>query len=334
MYFRFMKKCLVMFSGGLDSAIAIHLLKQQGIDVLALHFILPFYSDMGRAHEDIKSKAAVLGVPIRIVEEGAEYLPIFKDPVFGYGKHANPCMDCRIHRLTRAAAVMREEGAAFIATGEVVGQRPMSQRRDCLDIIEKRTGLRGLLLRPLSAGLLRPTIPEEEGWVDRAKLLSIGGRGRKDQIAYANRHGLPVVMPGGGCLLTYEQTARRFLDLQTHTPDFSLSDFKLIAYGRHFRLSASARLVVARNDEENGVFDKLILPDDHVLMMADVLGPLGILRGASDPSILQTACAIFSRYSKARDCPLTKVRVVRNASTNIVSVQPARDDECSAARIF
>jgi tRNA-uridine 2-sulfurtransferase len=328
-----MVKCLVMFSGGLDSTIAVHLLRNQGLEVLALHFVLPFYSGLGDVHAAIRERAGMLGVPLRIEEEAEGYLAMFKDPQFGYGKNINPCLDCRIQRLSKAALIMREEGASFIATGEVVGQRPMSQRRDCLDIIEKRTGLRGLLLRPLSAGLLRPTIPEEKGWVDRKKLLSIGGRGRKDQIAYAKLHGLSYPSPGGGCTLTNEQTKRRFADLVRHSTDFSLADFKLIAYGRHFRLGRNLRLIVARDDSENGVLEKLLLSEDFSLTTSDVPGPLGILRGTASKEDLEKACRIIARYSKARMQTAVRVAISRLENGSIVEVKPAVEEECEACRV-
>jgi len=322
-----------MLSGGLDSIIATHLLKNQGIDVLALHFILPFYSGMGNTHTQIRERAGALGVPLRIEEEGEEFLEMFKDPQFGFGKNINPCLDCRIHRLSKAAVIMQQEGASFIATGEVVGQRPMSQRRDCLDIIEKRTGLKGLLLRPLSARLLRPTIPEEKGWVDRNNLLSIGGRGRKDQIAYAKLHELGYPAPAGGCLLTYEQTARRVVDLMRSSHQWSLADFKLLAYGRYFKINPNLRFVVARDDAENDVMEKLLLPDDFCLTMTDVLGPLGILRGAASQDELEIACRIMARYSKMRSQPLARISVSRNGSISIIAASPAGEEECVKYRL-
>jgi tRNA-uridine 2-sulfurtransferase len=330
-----MVKCLVMFSGGLDSIIAAHLLKSLGIEVLGLHFVLPFYSGLGADYRTVQDRSRMLGIPLRIEEEGEDFLAMFKDPSFGYGKNINPCLDCRIHRLSKAALIMRQEGAAFIATGEVVGQRPMSQRRDCLDIVEKRTGLRGLLLRPLSAGLLRPTIPENEGWVDRTRLLSIGGRGRKDQIAYATAHGLAYPSPAGGCILTHEQTALRCNDLLRSSPDFSLADFKLLAYGRHFRISPAVRVIIARDDAENSVLEKLLCPDDYRLTLTDGLGPLGILRatGPVSKEELGKACSLLARYSKARSQEEARVSICRNGATSVMSIHPAREEECEASRL-
>jgi tRNA(Ile)-lysidine synthase TilS/MesJ len=328
-----MIKCIVMFSGGLDSTITVHLMKSMGFDVLALHFVLPFYSAVGNSHAEIKEKALRLSVPLRIEEEGDDYMAMFKDPHFGYGKNMNPCIDCRIHRLRKAAIIMEQESASFIATGEVLGQRPMSQHKNSLNAIEKRSGLRGLLLRPLSAKLLNPTVPEEKGWVKRESLLSWWGRGRKDQIAYAQQHGLAIAMPAGGCLLTHVDTAKRFDDLQKYIPEFSLSDFKLIAYGRHFRFGPSARLIVARTDAENIALEKLVRPDDHFFIMTDVLGPLGILRGTCSSDDVQRACGIVARYSKARVQPQVNVTVTHKETASILNVKPAIDADCVACRV-
>jgi Predicted tRNA(5-methylaminomethyl-2-thiouridylate) methyltransferase, contains the PP-loop ATPase domain len=322
-----------MFSGGLDSTITVHLLKSMGLDVLALHFVLPFYSAVGNSHAEIKEKSLKLSVPLRIEEDGEEYVSMFKDPHFGYGKNINPCIDCRIHRLRKAALIMEQEGALFIATGEVLGQRPMSQHKNSLNAIEKRSGLRGYLLRPLSAKLLNPTIPEEKGWVQRESLLSWWGRGRKDQIAYAKQHGLAITMPAGGCLLTHADTAKRFVDLQKFIPEFSLSDFKLIAYGRHFRLAPTARLIVARTDAENTALEKLVESEDHFFMMTDVLGPLGILRGTCTAEEIEKACGIVARYSKARMQPQVNVTVTHKETTSILNVRPAVDADCIACRV-
>ena len=322
-----------MFSGGLDSTIAVHMMQQQGLDVLALHFILPFYSGFGLAHEGIKKRAAMLGVPLRIEEEGEEYLAMFKSRQYGFGKNVNPCLDCRIHRLEKAKRIMEETGASFIATGEVVGQRPMSQRRDCLDIIEKKSGLKGFIIRPLCAKILRPTLVEERGWVKRGELLDFSGRGRKGQIAYASRYGLSYSAPAGGCLLTNARTAERYADLAANSPEFSLNDFKLLAWGRHFRLSPSLKFIIARDDGENEMLDKLVLPGDAVLLMKDMLCPLGILRGAYSNDEARLACSIFAKYTRARTEAKAAVELSVNGIKRVIEVVPAGEEECAKYRI-
>jgi hypothetical protein len=322
-----------MFSGGLDSTIAVHMMQQQGMDVLALHFILPFYSGFGLAHEGIKKRAEKLGIPLRIEEEGEEYLAMFKARQYGFGKNANPCIDCRIHRLEKAKRIMEETGASFVATGEVVGQRPMSQRRDCLDIIEKKSGLKGFILRPLCAKILRPTLVEERGWVKRDDMLDLSGRGRKGQIAYAARYGLSYSAPAGGCLLTNARTADRYADLAANSPEFSLNDFKLLAWGRHFRINPSLKFIIARDDGENDMLDKLARPDDTVLIMKDLLGPLGILRGAYTQEEARLACSIFTKYTRARINSVAAVEMTGNGVKRIVEVAPADEELCDKYRI-
>ncbi|MBN2188693.1 MAG: hypothetical protein JW699_04505, partial [Chitinispirillaceae bacterium] len=290
---------IVMFSGGLDSVCATHLLLSQGLRLRAYYFSLPFYGGLGLEYRSVRLAAEKLGVPLEIVEEGEEYLAVVKAPEFGFGKNANPCVDCRIHRLGKAKKIMEGEGAFFIVTGEVVGQRPMSQRRDCLHAIENRAGLKGVLLRPLSAKLLPPTNAEKEGLVDREKLLGIAGRSRREQLAYARAFGLVHGAPAGGCSLTNEKTAARFMDLAKHSPDFDLEDFRLLAWGRHFRLSPVSKLVVGRDDRENGVLEKIASPEDRMLRLPnDVPGPLGVLRGPAGGQEIASAASLFARYTR------------------------------------
>ncbi|MBD3242328.1 MAG: tRNA 4-thiouridine(8) synthase ThiI [Chitinivibrionales bacterium] len=327
-------KCLVMFSGGLDSVVAAHLLKRQGLEVEAVHFVLPFESGLGKLHAEVRERAETLGVPLIVVEEGEEFLQMLKDPSFGYGKHVNPCIDCRIHRLEKAAAIMRERGASFIATGEVVGQRPMSQRMDAMRSIEKRAGLEGLLLRPLCAKLLEPTVPEREGVVDREQLLDLNGRNRKPQLAYAKEHNLKHGSPGGGCILTDEQTARRLEDLQSHKPDYGIDDLRLIAYGRRFRLSANAVVAVGRNADENAVLQQLTLPDDWLLSLERFPGPLGLARGELSEPDLALAASIIARYStKARRAPEVRVSASRGEECTDLTVTPASELRCVELRV-
>jgi tRNA U34 2-thiouridine synthase MnmA/TrmU len=325
--------CIVLFSGGLDSTIAVHLLTQQNIAVTALHFVAPFDITLNGKYETISERSRLLGVPLQIIEQGEDFTAMMKDPRFGFGKNANPCMDCRIQRLTRAHAIMRELGASFIATGEVLGQRPMSQRRDCLDIIEKLTGLRGLLLRPLCAKLLPATIPEEKKWVDRERLLAISGRSRKEQIAYAAQFGLTYSAPAGGCLLTLEPAALRFEDLRAHTPDFSVSDIRLIGLGRHFRLNPECKLIVGRNEEENLYLLRELTDDDYRLSLTDFEGPLGIVRGKAGRDDLLQAARILVRFSKARNEALVRITAERKQAKEVLEAKPAEDEECARYRI-
>jgi tRNA-uridine 2-sulfurtransferase len=328
------KKCIVLFSGGLDSVIAVHLLKQQGFEVIALNFVLPFDKRSQKGSAALSSSAEKLGTKLVVREDGADFVDMLKNPEFGFGKHANPCIDCRVRRLRKAAALMAESGASFIATGEVVGQRPMSQRRDTLYRIEKHSGLSGWLLRPLSAGLLNPTRVERDGLVDRSQLLSIQGRGRKEQLEYAKRFGLDYFQPAGGCLLTEATAAAKVADLRACHPAFSLSDVELLGIGRHFRLTPEFRLIVARDDAENEVIERQVTPSDYRFEMAGVLGPLGLGRGdTASPDTISQCCAIIARYCKARNDPAASVTVSRKNRSEVYTVVPAAPASCDALRI-
>jgi tRNA U34 2-thiouridine synthase MnmA/TrmU len=322
-----------MFSGGLDSVVAAHLLKSQGLEVVALHFVLPFQSGVGFDHAPVRRAAEALGVALRIEEEGEEFLAVLRSPEFGFGKNVNPCVDCRIHRIRKAEAIMRDIGASFIATGEVVGQRPMSQRKNTMGAIANRAGCNGCLLRPLSAKLLAPTVPEIEGWVDREKLFAISGRGRSEQLAYARRHGLVHGTPGGGCLLTEKEVAQRYRDLESHEADFDIHDFKLLAYGRHFRIGDRTRLIVGRNHGENLILGALALSDDISVRMHEIEGPFGLVRGKAHDGALRQAAAIIARYSKQRDNDTAAVRIMRGGETGVVHIQPADPRTCDLHRI-
>lgn len=322
-----------MFSGGLDSVIAVHLLKQQKLNITALHFVLPFESGLGFEHTPVKKYAEALAVPLRIEEEGNEFLEMMCSPDFGFGKHVNPCIDCRIRRLRKAKAVMDETGASFIATGEVIGQRPQSQRKGSLLVIEEQTGLEGLLLRPLSAQLLKPTIPENEGWVDRSKLLAIRGRSRKEQLAYAKRYGLKHGAPAGGCVLTEKEVANRFLELRNNKKEISLNDFKLLAYGRHFRINPSARLIVGRFKGENDSIEKLVEEGDIKIELAEITGPTALGRGVFAEEDIQKIASITARYSRDREKESTLVKIEKEGAVNTVKVKPASEKECNRLRI-
>lgn len=325
---------IVMFSGGLDSTIAVHLLKSQGLKVKALHFVLPFYSGLNFQHKKIKEFAAHLDVPLQIEEEGAEYLDMVKAPYFGFGKNANPCVDCRIRRLSRAFEIMKSEGASFIATGEVAGQRPMSQRVDVLNTIENHAGVKGVIVRPLSAKLLSPTQPEIDGIIDREKLFGWSGRGRTTQLEYAKMYNLKHTTPAGGCILTTVDSGRRFHEFIQHTPEYSLNDFKLLAYGKHFRIGPQTKFIIARNDNENTIFEQLVAPDNIFVEMVDSLGPSGIIRGPYTDEDIKLCGSLLARYSKEKMNANVRIALIINGKTvSTVTVGPANEVCCDRYRI-
>ena len=303
-------KAIALLSGGLDSTLAARVIMEQGVELEALNFMTVFCTCTIRGATCLASQKAVetLGIPLKVFNVSEEYLHVVKHPKHGYGSNMNPCIDCRIFMLKKAKAYMEESGANFIVTGEVLGQRPMSQRKDAMRLIEKEAGLEGFILRPLSARVLPTTIPEKEGWVEREKLLKFQGRSRKPQIELAERfniHDYPC--PAGGCLLTDPGFAKRMKDLMMNDPKFSLNDVHLLKMGRHFRFSHGVKLVVGRNEEENQKIQTFSQEKDILLKVSSFPGPLSLLRGKPDEGNIEKAAGITAHYSKAKD--LGKVEV-------------------------
>jgi tRNA-specific 2-thiouridylase len=327
-------KAIALLSGGLDSTLAARVIIEQGLELEALNFMTVFCTCTNRGATCLASQKAVetLGIPLKVFNVSEEYLEVVKHPRHGYGSNMNPCIDCRIFMLKKAKARMEESGSAFIVTGEVLGQRPMSQRRDAMRLIEKEAGLEGLILRPLSAKGLPVTIPEKEGWVDREKLLKIQGRSRKPQIELAGHYGIhDYPCPAGGCLLTDPGFAKRVKDLMVHNPDFSLNDVHLLKMGRHFRLSHGVKLVVGRNEEENQKIQTFAQGEDILLKVSSFPGPLSLLRGKFEQEDIEKAAAITAHYSKAKD--LKNIEVTYRSGdegqcdTLFVSLIPRREIE-------
>ncbi len=297
-------KAIALLSGGLDSTLAAQVMIEQGIELEAINFMTIFCTCTNRGATCLASQKAVetLGIPLKVFNVSEEYLCVVKHPKHGYGRNMNPCIDCRIFMLKKAKVYMEESGAAFIVTGEVLGQRPMSQRKDAMRLIEKEAGLEGFILRPLSAKALPITIPEKEGWVDREKLLNIQGRSRKPQIKLAEQFGIhDYPCPAGGCLLTDPGFAKRMKDLMVNVPNFSLNDVHLLKMGRHFRFSNAAKLVIGRNEEENQKIQTFAQGEDILLKVSSFPGPLSLLRGKPEEEDIKRAAAITAHYGKAKD---------------------------------
>ena len=296
-------KAVAAFSGGLDSSLAVKIIKEQGIEVVALNFVSPFCQRGGsRGCKSIKDMAIQLGVDFKAVYLGEDYLAMIKDPEYGYGKNMNPCIDCRIFEFRRAKEFMNKIGAKFIITGEVLGQRPMSQHRRALDIIEKESGLEGMILRPLSAKLLPETVAENEGWVNRERLLDIWGRTRKPQMKLAFSLGIKdYFYPAGGCLLTESCFSRRVNDLFEYK-EFTINNVELLKLGRHFRISPEFKLIVGRDEEENKILINLAQEGDLCFEPEELPGPTGIGKGSVGQNIKLLAAKIIARYtSKSKE---------------------------------
>lgn len=315
------KKAVSLLSGGLDSLIATKIIVEQGIDVEALHFTSPFCTcskgGKGCGIQAMRS-ASELGIEVKVRTKGLEYLEIVKKPKHGYGRAMNPCVDCRIFMLQHARQFMEEIGASFIVSGEVLGQRPMSQRRDTLRLIEQESGLEGLIVRPLSAKHFPPTIPEQEGIVSREKLLGITGRSRKGQYDFVHSRGLTEFScPGGGCLLTDPIFARKLRDLFTYQPEFTMQDVTLLKIGRHFRLSRETKLILGRNQEENNMLTAFHEPSSILLSPIGFKGPVCLITRTLHGDTLKHAANLMAFYGKSNSSPVT---VKSNAGTETIHV--------------
>ncbi len=293
-------KAISLFSGGLDSMLAIKLITEQNIEVIALHVVTGFGSRKD-VLEKLKERAKMAGASFMSIDVKEEYIQeILFSPVYGYGKNFNPCIDCHGYMFKIAKKLMRDLGASFLVTGEVVGQRPMSQRRDALDKVKKLAQDEdNLILRPLSAKLLPPTTPEIKGWVDREKLLDISGRSRERQLALAKQYGWrDYESPAGGCLLTepsFSQKLQEFIQFE----EFGVEDIELLKYGRHFRLPNGAKLVVGRHKEDNEALLK-IQNSDYVHFRVPITGPVSLIYKNASKNDLELAAKIAITYAKSK----------------------------------
>ena len=317
-----MVKAIALFSGGLDSILAAELIRRQNIDVLCLTFTTPFFGA-----QKAQAAARMINLPLVIEDITTQHLKMLKSPRYGYGKNMNPCIDCHILMLQEAGKKMMETGADFIFTGEVLGQRPMSQGKQSLHVVAKNSGFPDYILRPLSAGLLEPTKAEREGKVDRSQLLSIQGRGRKEQMQMAADFGITnYAPPAGGCLLTDPMFTRRLRDLFSHQEDYDIHDLELLKYGRHFRADESGKIIVGRNNSDNEKLRGLSTDDDLVLFMADFPGPHVVIPHGIE-ALLPLAASLCVRYS---DAPAgLEANVIcqhKNASRAIIAKAAAKED--------
>ncbi len=317
-----------LISGGLDSMLAARLLMDQGIEVTGIAFTTPFFSSA-------KAEAASrqVGFPLIVRDITAVHLEMVKSPPSGYGANMNPCIDCHTLMVKEAGAVMEREGIDFIFTGEVLGQRPMSQRRPALNRVANLSGWRGRLLRPLSARLLDETIPEEEGKVDRGRLLDIQGRSRKRQFALAEKYGITdFPSPAGGCLLTDPGFSRRLRDLFENGPAETPTMIEMLKLGRHFRLRPGVKAIIGRNREENERLDDLRGEEDTLLYAANIPGPTVILSGVPTGEEVMTTAALCARYSSAHS-PSVPVSIEDRSGKRTVEVKPLDESEVTALRI-
>ncbi|HBB16123.1 MAG TPA: hypothetical protein DCZ97_03660 [Syntrophus sp. (in: bacteria)] len=332
------RSAVALLSGGLDSMLAVTMMVEQGIELTAVHFTSPFCNCSSRntgCGNQARRAAETFGVPIRVVVKGMDYLRVVEKAPHGYGRGMNPCIDCRIYMLRKVAGMMEELGASFVVTGEVLGQRPMSQHRQAIDVIDRESGLAGRILRPLSAHHFPPTHPEVEGIVDRARLLSISGRSRKPQIALAQQLGVrDYPCPAGGCLLTDPEIAARLRDLFAHVPGYTHRDLVLLTIGRHFRLNPSLRVVLGRTQEENERLLALAAAGDTVFMPEDFRGPTALAAGDLDPDAEKTIGKMIPAYSQddLEACSIRK-EVIGGGSSTFDAGRKGSREEFVAMRI-
>jgi len=329
-----MIKALSLISGGLDSTLATKIIMEQGVGVVAVNFVSPFSrcdrrpasvsgSSRGCRHE-VQYVSEQLNIPLKVVNVTTDFLEMLKSPKHGYGSNMNPCIDCRILMLKKARELMEPLGASFIITGEVLGQRPMSQHGQAMRMVEKEAGVEGILLRPLCAKLLEPTLPEKNGWVDREKLLDISGRGRKMQIQLAEAYSIKdYPCPAGGCVLTDPSFSRRVRDLIDHKM-LTLEEAKLLNHGRHFRLTANAKLVVGRDERDNQMIEGCLREGDYLFQPVEqAAGPSALGRGADfekeETQLL--AARLTARYFDQKEGAVT-VLVTHAGQTRELSVVP------------
>ena len=307
-------KALSVFSGGLDSMLAAELVRAQGVDVLALFFETPFFT----SEKAVKS-ARHMDLPFKVVDITERHLEVVKHPKHGYGGNMNPCIDCHALMFRIAGEMLKQERASFVLTGEVLGQRPMSQNKKSLSLIGSESGLGRLLLRPLSARHLPLTIPEEKGWVKRDLLMDFQGRSRKPQMELAGRLDInEYPSPAGGCLLTEQAFSRRLKDLLSFNNDPELREIELLKLGRHFRISSQTKLVVGRNKRENDAIRALSGEGNLILTSASVPGPTVLVSGEFSKASLELAAAITVAYSDEEDNKAPTVKVIGGMEDGII----------------
>jgi tRNA U34 2-thiouridine synthase MnmA/TrmU len=321
-------KAVALLSGGLDSNLAVRMMLEQGIDIEAVAIKTPFCDfDCGKGcGQRVKEVADELGIKLKTVYFGEEYLRMLKNPKPGYGSCMNPCIDCRGMMYNAAKEHMKKTNADFVITGEVLFQRPMSQNNRALHIIEKETDMECKVLRPLSAKHLPPTDAEKIGLINREKMGDIKGRSRKGQLMLAKHFGISEPPnAAGGCLLTDPSFSMRVKDILDHCDDIpTLNDIELLKVGRHFRITHDAKFIVGRNKDENEVIKALVTDRDIIIEVKDYVGPICILRCKNyDYSLLIKCAAIAARYSDAPRHDHCKVSITVDGDKNEVIVKPA-----------
>jgi tRNA U34 2-thiouridine synthase MnmA/TrmU len=328
-------KAIALISGGLDSILAARMVMEQGIEVEGVCFIMPFLSkDTGNFKKRVKAVSDKADVKVDFIDISEDFLVTLKKPRYGYGSNINPCIDCKILMLNKAKAIMSERGASFVVTGEVLNERPMSQTRQSLEIIKKRSGLEDFLLRPLSAKFFEETEPEKNGMLKKADLGDIHGRSRKKQFELAARYGIDkYFVPGGGCLLTDPRFSKRIIDLIANN-DLTADEIDLIKFGRHFRLDKETKAVVGRDDPENMGLMALKKDTDLMMRLVEKASPYVLLRGKTDEVNIKRAAELCVSHSKSKNLASEKVEYwYKEEEKREIAVSAVPESEIDPMRI-
>jgi len=330
------KKAIALMSGGLDSLLAARVVEEQGIEIAGVCFVMQFASkDVEAFKKNVIDTALRAGISVKCVDVSLPFLEMLKNPKHGYGAHINPCIDCKIMMLRKAKEMLKDEGASFLITGEVLGERPMSQRKEALNIIKKNSNTEGILLRPLSAKILEETLPEKEGIIDRSKLYDISGRSRVPQYALAKKYNITKFSaPAGGCLLTNEGFANKTKDLIKYDR-LTFENVNLIKIGRHFRLDDKTKVIVGKDKKDNDQLRALAKEKDFILRVKDIPGPDTLFVGEATDEKLNVAASLAVSHSKAKEQKEVEVMCFAKAKENrkILIANTLSTDEIEKIRI-
>lgn len=325
-------KALALLSGGLDSTLAVKLILEQGTNVEAINFVTPF-CQCRKGGCGASEAAKSFNIPLKVVSAGPDYLQVVRNPKFGYGKNLNPCVDCRIFMLKKAKKYAKEIGADFIFTGEVLGQRPMSQHKAALKLIEREAGLEGKILRPLSGKLLPRTEAEEKGFISSEALRDISGRSRKAQILMTQEFNISKYpCAGGGCLLTDKQFASKLRDLFQHKKRVTVKDVNSLKIGRHFRFGAN-KIIVGRNENENRLIKQTKIKTDYFFEVPECGSPTSILQGPKTRNAIEKAASITAFHSDQKHEQTAKVSYGQNSLDKQITILLPTTIEIDALRI-
>jgi len=312
---------LVLFSGGLDSILAVRLLQDQAIEVEGVTFVTPFFGA-----QNAREAAERLGMSLHVLDITEDHLVLVKDPPHGYGKNMNPCLDCHALMIRKAGDLLRKEGMDFLFTGEVLNERPFSQNKRALEQVARLSGYGEILLRPLSAKLLPETVPETKGLVDRSRLLDISGRSRKRQFALAQKYQIVAYpSPAGGCLLTDPAFSRRLRE-SFEAGQSSARDMELLRLGRHFRSPEGQKIILGRHQLENEALRETLGPGDVFIHNHEFPGPDALLPEGASQKAIELACQLCVAYSDSPEDRSTSVLVEREGNVEEMTASPASKD--------